>query len=338
MRNPQKHIFPLFFLWLLLILQLPTGGALQAQQSLIEVTASVDKSVITVGDLINYTLTIDRKKTLNIREPQPGEKIGAFEIKEYQKLPPKEQGERIVEQFEFTITTYDTGTYMIPPYPVGYLPSDTSTNYEIITAEPLEITVESVLESGDAELQDIRPPMGFPGPNWLAWTLGGVLLLLIAGAIYLWLRKKKSGGKPIFRKEVIRPAHEIAQEELQQLLDSDLLSRGKYKHFYSILSDILRRYIEGRFFIRALEETTSELHQSLINVDVPESQAALALRVLSDCDMVKFAKHIPQKTETAETVRLVREFIELTHIEFERVENIEKVETEVTQATSEQTE
>ncbi len=298
---------------------------LAAQTPLIQVDGRVDKAVVTVGERIHYTLTIDRARDLEIRDPVRGEKIGFFEVKQFRILPPVERGGRIVERFAYTLAVYDTGSYYIPPYPVAFLPSDTASVYQIVSTEPLEIVVQSVLAGQDSALADIRPPMGLPGvPAWL-WTLLGGGLLLVAAAGYWWWRKKKAAGGPIFRKEVIRPAHEIAREELEVLLQSDLLARQQYKAFYSILSDILRRYIEGRFFIRALEETTEELAASLRSADIPEPQTTIAIEALRDCDLVKFARYLPAGTETQATVERVRNFIEQTRLEFESVEHVQKV-------------
>lgn len=298
---------------------------LPAQTPLIQVDARVDKAVVTVGDLIHCTLTIDRARDLEIRDPVRGEKIGLFEVKQFRILPPAQRGDRIVERFEYTLAVYDTGTYYIPPYPVAFLPSDTASTYQIVSTEPLEIIVQSVLAGEDSELRDIRPPMGLPGVRWWLWALLGGGLLLAAATGYWWWRKKKAAGGLIFRKEVIRPAHEIALEELDQLLQSDLLARQQYKAFYSILSDILRRYIEGRFFIRALEETTEELAASLRTADIPEPQTTIAIGALRDCDLVKFARYVPVATETEATVERVRNFIEQTRLEFEAVEHVQKV-------------
>ena len=59
--------------------------------SLIRVGVEVDKSVITIGDRINYKLTIENDKTLRIEQPGPGANLGQFEIKDYLILDPVEK-------------------------------------------------------------------------------------------------------------------------------------------------------------------------------------------------------------------------------------------------------
>ncbi|MFQ5584604.1 MAG: hypothetical protein ACE5GL_09240, partial [Calditrichia bacterium] len=284
-------------------------------------------SVITIGDRVTYTLKITRDKNLRIKQPGPGANLGMFEIKDYNIQPPVETDGKITEQFDYVISVFDTGKFVIPPFPVAFFPSDTSRKYQIIESEPVNIFVKSLLSEGDVDIRDIKPPLE-PPYNYtrLILLLGGLLLLIAAAVAGYIIYRKRKHGEPIFRKEVIRPAHEIAYEELDKLLASKLLEKGEFKQFYSKLSDILRLYLENRFFIRALEDTTSELMDSLKEIEISEENSAICKEVLDLADLVKFAKYIPQTEETNRAVQLVKEFIEATHLEFEAVEKIEKVE------------
>src|SRR5207245_506058 len=55
-----------------------------------------------------------------------------------------------------------------------------------------------------------------------------------------------------------RPPHEIAAAELERLRGRRLVEHGAFKEYYSALSDIVRRYLEDRFKLRAPEMTTEE--------------------------------------------------------------------------------
>jgi len=55
----------------------------------------------------------------------------------------------------------------------------------------------------------------------------------------------------------------------------------------------MRRYVEGRYFIVALEMTTDELVPELRGSDVPREDVDAIRDFLSVCDLVKFAKHKP---------------------------------------------
>jgi hypothetical protein len=326
MRNLNKEsikVFPLLLFTAFLC------TLLLAQSSLIEVEASVDKSVITIGDRITYTLKITREKGLRIREPGKGTNLGMFEIKDYVIHDSVTVNNRVVQQFDYVISVYDTGKFVIPPYPIAFLPTDTSTRYQFITSEPLEIYVESVVNDENAQLHDIRPPFGIPVNYWrMILMIGSLVLGLAALAMAYWLYRKRKQGQPIFRKEMLRPAHEIALEDLHKLLNGNLLQNGHYKVFYSELSDIVRRYIERRFFIQAMEETTTELLASLQEEQITPDNVEMVREILTPCDLVKFAKYAPVDSETESTVQFVRDFIERTKMEFEAVEKDLEEETE----------
>jgi hypothetical protein len=187
-------------------------------QSLIRVQAEVDKSVITIGDRITYTLTIQHEKGLHIQQPGPGANLGQFEIKDYHIENPVEKDNLVTQKFNYQISVFDTGKFVIPPFPVAFSESDTSRKYQLIQSEPIEIFVKSVLTSENAEIKDIKPPLSIPF-NYRKWILfGSAGLLLIAGGILLfYIIRQHKRGIPLFRKEVIRPAHEIALEALAEL-------------------------------------------------------------------------------------------------------------------------
>lgn len=295
--------------------------------SLVEVKASVDKNVITIGDRVQYTLTISHDKALRIEQPGPGANLGMFEIKDYSISEPVNQGNQVVETFQYTIAVFDTGHFVIPPFPVAFFPSDTSRQYQIIKSEPIDITVKSVLTGENAELKDIKPPTPLPVDYWpyIRIALFVLVLGLLAGAAYRVYRRRKKGA-PLFRKQVIRPAHEIALEQLQALRAGSLLEQGHVKTFYSELSEILKRYLENRFFISALEETTTELLDSLAELEIPGEAVAKIQYVLQLSDLVKFAKYHPDANEHQRALREAEEFIMDTRLEFETVETTEPVE------------
>jgi len=298
-----------------------------AQTSLIEVTAGVDKSVITIGDRITYSLKIERDKNLRIEQPGPAANLGMFEIKDYKIHDPVEENGNIVEQYDYVISVFDTGKFVIPPFPVAFFPSDTSHKYQIIQSEPIDITVESLLSAEDNDIKDIKPPLQIPVEYTRIILIGGGFLLLIGiGAFLLYYYRRRKQGVPLFKREVIRPAHEIAFEALDELLGKSYLEEQKFKQFFTELSDVLRHYLENRFFITAMEETTPELLESLQELELHDEDLSRSKEILNISDLVKFAKYEPQPQEIDNAIELTRNFIQSTHLEFEAVESLKKIE------------
>ena len=301
-----------------------TASALLAQEkSLIEVQSEVDTSTITIGDRINYSITIDRDKDLRIMKPGEGLNLGMFEIKDYKFYDPVEKDGRLIEKYEFNISVYDTGKFTIPPFPIAYFPVDTSQQYKIIEASPIDIYVKSVISGDDAkELKDIKFPLNIPF-NYFFWISMAIVVILVMVIAYLgyllWKRRKEKGylfsphAPPI-------PAHEVALEALKELYQSSLLEEKQYKEFFSRLSDIIRLYLEGRYFFDALEETTREIMNDAKR-HIEEIKLLDDLKnVLELSDLIKFAKYIPNEKEIEEAKDQSLNFINETKLIYEAVE------------------
>jgi len=279
----------------------------------VTVDSRVDKAEITIGDTVRYTLRLSREARAQVRWPSLGANLGAFEIRNYHKPEPRTENNRILEEISYTISTFDTGRFVIPPLVIEYLmPPDTA--WQALHTESLEIHVRSLLSSEAGDIREVKSPWELPR-DWrrvvLIATLVGVLIVLAALG-YVWWRKRQGKGLLPQRIEPQRPPHEMALEELAQLRTSDLLARGEIKLFYSLLSEILRRYFEGRYGLAALEMTTMELDRELRQVE-PAPQACDEMRdLLEMCDLVKFAKFIPAHEEAALGLERATAFVEST--------------------------
>ena len=302
-----------------ILLTIWLASHLWAGLPLIEIRTQVDTNRITIGDRIRYTVLIDHAPGVRVERPGEGVVLEPFEIKDY-RFPKQEilEDDRRRERFEFTLTAYDTGRFVIPAFPVLFY-ADSSDSGQIISGRAIDVRVVSVIAAGDSlVLRDIRAPLGIP-VDWAFWGwvfLALVLLLFAAWLIYrAWKSKQETGY--IFRPPPPpRPAHEIALQALAALYGSDLLEKERYKEFYSRLSDILRTYLEGRYFIHALESTTDETLRAL-KAHLPEKEAARVEKILRVADLVKFAKHIPDKITTQNIMRDTEQFVLDTKLVFE---------------------
>jgi hypothetical protein len=158
-------------------------------------------------------------------------------------------------------------------------------------------------------LRDIKGLVPLPSPWW--WV--AALLVMAAGAAvaawYLWRRREMEAvplGPP-------PTPYEIAVQELQQLLADQLMERGELDAFYTRLSDIVRRYLEGRFHLRAPERTTEEfLYEVARDNSLIQEHKDLLGRFLQECDLVKFARFRPGLEDMKRAFEAAQQFIEDT--------------------------
>lgn len=150
----------------------------------------------------------------------------------------------------------------------------------------------------------------FAAPRaWWPWLagVGGLLSLL---ALAWWLRRPRTRH---YAREVAVPPHVRALRELQRLRDAARSTPAQVDAFYVATSQVLRDYIEERFALRAPERTTEEFLRELEGgVEQLREHRTDLRQFLLQCDMVKFARHLPGEAEHQATWQLAVAFVEAT--------------------------
>jgi len=281
-----------------LLMILGVRDSVAQSHSPIDLSSGVDRSAITIGDLVQYQITVRRDKNVRVFWPGMASNLGAFEIRDYRVDDPKKENGRFVERMHYTISTFDTGKFVIPPLKIEYAVLPDSTHHALKT-EPIEIQVASLRPSLKGDIRGLKPQAELPR-DWkvlLSYVAFALIAILVFAAIWLYIRYRRTGASPFMKPAPPRPAHEVALEALRQLQAARLLEKGAVKEHFSRLSEILRAYIEGRFFIPALEMTTYELMQRFEQDNHAQVTTDPIYQVLSVCDMVKFAKYTPSPDE-----------------------------------------
>lgn len=289
------------------------GQPAQAPAPPLRLHVTVDHPVITIGDLIKYTISVDAATNVVFAMPQFAENLGGFAISDWDKGSPSAGRDgRVHHTQTYTLETYLTGLYEIPPAAVTYLDGG-ATN--IIRSAPVCVEVKTVVSSEDdlAAIRDIKPPVELAEKrpmDWRLWLIGlcGALVLLYSLArLVRYLRARAAAPKPPV------PAHELAYAALRALHDAQLVEKGMIKEYYYRLSDILRHYIERRFGLRAPERTTEEFLSELRgNALLSSRYQELLEQFLTECDMVKFANFSAQAGDARRAHDVAVQFIEET--------------------------
>jgi len=309
----RDKIFP-FFLFVLFGALLLSDMA--QGQGRISVESRVDRSKILIGDVIRYSVIITHDEDVKIQSPSLAANLGSFEIRDYKVLEPRQEDNQIIEQTDYMISTFEIGEFEIPPIEIGYtVGSDTT--LQTIKSEPITITVESLNPDEAGDIRDIKFPLE-PPRDYKKIILSALLalfgILFILGIIY-YLKRRREGKSLIPRREKPpRPAHEEALEALEKLVQSDMLEKGQVKQYYSELSEIIRQYIERRFFIIALEMTSSQLIDAMHQEEIDPEYIEMMREFLDVCDLVKFAKYIPTDEENKKTTQIAFDFVDRTKL------------------------
>ncbi len=291
----------------------------------VELQTSVDKSEISVGDRIKYTLTIIHDTTIQLEPPPLGANLGNFQVLDYNtdqitKLPDG----REKSTNDFIISTFTTGEYTIPPMPIVFIMPDST--HRVLLSEPIPITVKSLLTAGDTSMIDIKPiaaPYEFKRDYTKYYIGGAAALLILGGLLFWWLRRKKV--EPDAEPVDPRPAWEIAFERLAILQEKRLVEDGFFKQYYYELSETLRWYLGRMYVRRVMDMTTEEFLEEFAGVNLPDSLYEGVSAFMSHADLVKFAKYEPEREQTGYDFDFVHGAIERVRSDFQRRTEVQTV-------------
>ena len=226
---------------------------------------------------------------------------------------------------EYTITSFDSALYYLPPFEV-------KVDNESYQSQALALKVYSVPV-------DTLHPDQFFGPKSiqevpLTWSdiaplVYAFLLMLILGAVAVFFVIRYRNNKPIIKIIKIEsklPPHQAAMKKIEEIKANKAWQREEPKLYYTELTDVIRVYIKERFGFNAMEMTSSEIIERLL--EEKDKESINDLKVLFEtADLVKFAKFAPLMNENDMNLVSAVDFINQTKKEEDP--NAKKEPTEI---------
>jgi hypothetical protein len=301
-----------YFLFLLLV-----SGTIAWGQGY-KATAQLEPNTILIGDQVNLNLNFSFPSGTQVVWPSIKDTIlGNIQVISRTNVDTSWSADKKNLQLtqKLRLTCFDSGFYTIPPIRFYYrnLP-DTTIRFE--QTEIQILTVHTLAVDTTLAIKPIKGPVKIPFSilEYMPWIVAGLLFLAIAGfLLYYLIRRRK--GEPIFllRPSVKYQPHEWALMELEKLRLRKLWQAGKTKEYHTELTDILRKYIEDRFHLMAMESTTGEILEDLEEKTgiLKEYRTTLG-DILSMADLVKFAKYLPLPEDHEHSLEYAVDFINKT--------------------------
>lgn len=304
----MKRVFSILFLLSMLLI-----GA--RAQSVI-VNAEIDSVQRFIGQQAKIKLVVSYDADKHLVMPDfDKELVKGVEILE-SKLDTValNDGKRYSITQEYTVTSFDTTLYVIPPFEVR-VDSTSYFSQELALAVytfPVDTAnVESFFGPKDIwqvplEWQDVKHSVYY-----------SILLVLFVAAL-VWVIISYRNNKPIIRIIKIKPkipAHIVAINELNRIKnESDWRTSGNYKEFYIAITDALRRYLNERFGFNATEMTSDEILDNL-KQHIDKDAVKELREILATADLAKFAKYKPMMNENDHNLMGIIEFVDNTKLE-----------------------
>jgi hypothetical protein len=277
-------------------------------------SARTDARQVLVGDQVKMFIEVRIKPGQGRLEwATLPDTFNSLEIVEKGKIDTSKEGAFTVYKQRLLIAGYDSGSFKIPPFAFAVLPAQ-GAPYTLQT-DSFQLLVQTVAVDTTQPFKPIKEIIAVKTgwKDYILLILGGIVFLLLLGFVIFYFIRNKKTPIPVFKlKAPPETASERALRLLSELDQQKLWQNNKVKEYYTVLTDVLRNYLEERFNTPALELTTDEiLHNARMQRDLQPFYDQLA-GILYTADLAKFAKAEPTAREHTELMETAKSFIQAT--------------------------
>lgn len=280
------------------ILMLGAVAPVSAQK----IQTGISRDTIRVGDPFRAVVRIDLPAGTDVVLPDSLASTEDVENAGTVRMRRDSTGNAVSVLAAYPLTAWRAGLLPLPELNVTM---KTAQGERASTIKLPDINVLSVLPADTTNIQ-AKPPKDVLGANrvWWPWIVGLILAIALALALLWWYRKRRRARVVDAPMPMIMP-RDRALEELERIQKLGLIEQGDYKRYYTLITEVLRKYMGTAFPAWSTYLTTDELAQRTKEVE----EAKPAIAVLRQADMVKFARSTPNAPTATTDLDRTREWI-----------------------------
>lgn len=282
--------------------------------------ARVDSMVLLIGQQRELTLdvTCGASQKLQMPDYRPQQPLAEdVEIVELLGTDTTfiDDGKRMQVLQRYSITAWDSTIVLLPPFEVkvdGKPYQSKQLALKVFTIDVDTTHVDQFFPPKDIQ----RNPFSWDDWKPVFWFVGLNQLLVL---VLLWLYSHWRQNKPliqIIRRKRKLPAHQVAMNEIERIKSERKWAEEDSKEYYTQLTDTLRNYIRERYGFNAMEMTSSEIIERLMQ-EQDETALAELRQLFQTADLVKFAKYTTMINENDANLVCAIDFINQTKIEID---------------------
>ncbi|MCR4994202.1 MAG: hypothetical protein K6A32_02290 [Bacteroidales bacterium] len=280
--------------------------------------ARIDTLLMLIGEQRELTLdvTCGAKQKLKMPDFRPQQPInGQVEVVDILGTDTTllDDGKRMQVIQRYTITAWDSAFVLLPAFTVevdGKPYQSKQLALKVLTIPVDTVQVDQFFPNKDIQ----RNPFSWDDWKPVIWFLVINQLLLL---ILLWLYTHWHENKPliqIIRRKRKLPPHQVAMNEIERIKGERKWAEEDSKEYYTELTDTLRNYIRERYGFNAMEMTSTEIIERLLQ-EQDETALAELRQLFTTADLVKFAKYTTMINENDANLVSAIDFINQTKIE-----------------------
>jgi hypothetical protein len=334
---------------LAVLLVVAVTGPVAGQEKPVEVAAAAGMRTIAVGDTFRVDIDLKWREGVNVKPLALGENLGDFAVRDITYGPVTLDDSLSTRVISLLLTVFETGSLTVPPVQVVYM--DVNGEAGRVETPALEIEVESILPEDAEDIKDIKAPIEVPkrwADIIGGWALLIGLALAASASVLVSMKRREDlervlrrlwhrlsapfvrlvrlllmrlrligrdeYGAPAYDGGIAEPyltPEEAAFREFDRIDAMNLPEQGRAEELGTLVSEAVRRYLERRYRILAMESPTSYTIEAIRAMDVPSGTLGLIQELLEETDLVKFARFRPEEEATLTLTdrgrRMVRE-------------------------------
>ena len=195
-------------------------------------------------------------------------------------------------KYKLNITSWESGTYKF---------ENLGSSKKIIVSE---------IETNENEIKQIKENLKISFSLIDYWIY--ISIFLILAIIYIISKKylkKTERVLEIVEKEVTLEPIELTINKLEILKNEKLWEKDEINLHFTKASNIIRKYLELKFNFSALEIPTADILLKYKEFSQDDFSIKMLNRILSSCELAKFAKNQPDKSEILVHLENCKDFV-----------------------------
>lgn len=288
------------------------------------VSASIDSTQMVLGEQTKMQLEVTCNAAEGVQIPKPEQQLptGVESLNLQPKTDTVTENGQVRLQQEWILTSFRDTVYTVQPFVL-------TAKGDTIKAAPQTLTI--LRPEGIEQMEDIHDIKDIEraGIWWwdiVMWVLIALGIGVFIGAIVyvvLWQQRHKQKDAPLAHKIILRPAEEVALEQLDAIKAAKIWQQGHGKQYHTELTDVIRTYIGRRFDVHSTEKTSDETLRELKPILLSNQPSAASIqngkelyerlsKMLQLADFVKFAKYEAMPEENEKALNTAYEFVNAT--------------------------
>jgi hypothetical protein len=274
-----------------------------------EASATLSPTQIMIGDHMELEIKIKAPQNSSLIMPKiDDDHLGNFRVVEKLKTDSLYSGSQSIIQLKYIVTCFEDSAQIFPALKFSQGIGDS------FATQPISIQVSSPNIDSTKDVTPIKTIVQIPLSKEEIFSYLFISFILLGLVVmFYWIYVRFIRKEALFdREKGNEPPHVIALTALKDSEARQLWQKGNVKAYYDSISDIIRTYLEKRFGLKALEQTTPQILKGLETLELPEEIFNSIKEMLSLADLAKFAKENPLAETNEQYLKFAYEFVQKT--------------------------